>query len=752
MKRIFTLLGIVFPILFAMGCQDTPEDITPEEQTLELSAVELAFVAEGGSQKLNITATSAWSASIEGAWCSLSATEGEGNASLTVTAEPNMGEARTATITFTMGDKNKSVTITQLAAEGGLLDLLQNIYEVPAEGATLQVALAPEDMEKIEYEYDPNHEWIWISVGMSEDGSFCGIHIEILANMDAVARECVVKFTFDSESKDITLRQAAAEAYVEAEPEVVEVDFKAQDIILHVGGNVEYTTTYSEGCDWISFSKENYEGTHFSVAENPSSEARQGEIIFANSEYGVSAKVIVKQEGRPERPASPPSNQIWYSTWGYGETPYIDDSSFDQKIVSNIYYWDEKLGIITFEGDVTEVKDEGWDYDDRCTKIILPESVTKIGYKGFYKCKRLEKFVAPGLTTIGEESFAECENLTDFDWAKLTDIPYRAFYKAGFVDLVIPSQFKDITGNQAFRECKKLKTLTFEEGVERLSAESLFYYATTEQVTFPSSLKSIGDMCFYANEPLKSIEWGGLEEVGSYAFSACMGLTELVVPGTVKKLNSAAFHQCESLQKLVLGAEYVGWSAFSYCYALTDIEVTSTTKTFEGCTFSRCTSLESFTYPDHITHTGPYNFQDCWKLTSVDLGNVEVVEEMLFQYCYALQSVVLPESVKTVEDDMFFGCNEMVSVTLNEGLEDFCGSFSSTKVSMVEIPSTVKVLSGSFNSEAEGYMTIKFKGDAPYVDKDNLFCQGATIHCPMNYIENYKAIASAFGVYTLIPY
>ena len=133
---------------------------------------------------------------------------------------------------------------------------------------------------------------------------------------------------------------------------VIIKDFTEQEITLFVGGNVEFETTYSEGCDWISFSKENYEGTHFSVAENPSSEARQGEIIFANSEYGVSAKVIVKQEGRPERPASPPSNQIWYSTWGYGETPYIDDSSFDQKIVSNIYYWDEKLGIITFEGDV----------------------------------------------------------------------------------------------------------------------------------------------------------------------------------------------------------------------------------------------------------------------------------------------------------------------------------------------------------------------------------------------------------------
>ncbi len=761
MKRIFTLLGIVFPILFAMGCQDTPEDITPEEQTLELSAVELAFVAEGGSQKLNITATSAWSASIEGAWCTLSATEGEGNASLTVTAEPNMGEARTATITFTMGDKNKSVTITQLAAEGGLLDLLQNIYEVPAEGATLQVALAPEDMEKIEYEYDPNHEWIWISVGMSEDGSFCGIHIEILANVDAVARECVVKFTFDSESKDITLRQAAAEAYVEAEPEVVEVDFKAQDIILHVGGNVEYTTTYSEGCDWISFSKENYEGTHFSVAENPSSEARQGEIIFANSEYGVSAKVIVKQEGRPERPASPPSNQIWYSTWGYGETPYIDDSSFDQKIVSNIYYWDEKLGIITFEGDVTEIKDEGWDYDDRCTKIILPESVTKVGNKGFYKCTRLEKFVAPGLTTIGEESFAECENLTDFDWGKLTDIPYKAFYKAGFVDLVIPGQIKDISGAYAFRECKNLKTLAFEEGVESISGSYVFTNSTAvESVKFPSTMKSIEEGAFYANYALVSIEWGGLESIGLYAFSGCMALEELEVPATVKYVGSGAFHQCEGLKKVVIAAETIDSGAFMYCKLLTDIEIKPTTTNWIGTgVFSDCDALEHFTFPDHFKSTGKDTFMYCDNLKTVDFANIEVIEEYCFAYCQGLTEINIPGTVKSIEIGVYMGCYNIESVTFNEGTELIYASFGD-KVTTFTFPASVKVLGGRFiDGNYDGITEILyFKGDCPDQPEDNDSLWAASsqsiIYCPLAYYDNFVARKNThLGHYVeIIPY
>lgn len=758
MKRFLTLFGLL-ALIFAVGCEDTPpEPVTPQEHNLSLNHSELAFTAEGGSVQVVVTATDSWSATGGAEWSSLSATEGEGDATLTVTATANTGEARTTTYTFVMGEKSAVLNIAQLAADMSPLDVLQSLYEVPAEGAHIQIPLSTEELEGIEWAYDPNHEWLQIRVGEDEDQTFCGIEIEVFANDEPAVRECVISITDGTDTKDVTVRQAGSEPYVEATPEVVEIDFTEQDITLSVGGNVEFETKYSEGCDWITFKNENYEGTHFTVAENPTSTPREGQIIFVNTTYNVSAAVTVKQEGRPERPASPPNNQIWYSTWGYGETPYIDDNSFDQAIVSNVYYWEEKLGIITFDGDVTEVKDEGWSYDDRCTKIILPESVTKIGQKGFYKCTRLETFVAPGITEIGSESFAECEKLTSFDWAKLTDIPYKAFYKAGFVDLVIPAQIKDITGAYAFRECKNLKTLAFEEGVESISGDYMFNSATSiESVKFPSTFKTIGQGAFYANYGLKSIEWGGVESIGSLAFSACMALEELEVPATIKYVGGSAFHQCEGLKKVVIAAETIDHNAFSYCISLTDIEIKPTTINWIGTgVFTDCDALEHFTFPDHFTSTGVETFHYCDKLSTIDFANIETIQHGCFAWCPSLTEINIPGTVKTIESNVFLACKNITSIILNEGTEVICTSLAHNETTTLTIPASVKVMGGIFADESSD--TIYFKGDCPEFAEGEEYpwCSdaAATVYCPAAYYENFSAKRETYlGYYvTLVAY
>ncbi len=758
MKRFLTLFGLL-ALIFAVGCEDTPpEPVTPQEQNLSLNHSELAFTAEEGSVQVVVTATDSWSATGGAEWSSLSATEGEGDATLTVTATANTGEARTTTYTFVMSEKSVVLNLAQLAADMSPLDVLQSLYEVPAEGAHIQIPLSTEELEGIEWAYDPNHEWLQIRVGEDEDQTFCGINIEIFANDEPAVRECVISITDGTDTKDVTVRQAGSEPYVEATPEVVEIDFTEQDITLSVGGNVEFETKYSEGCDWITFKNENYEGTHFTVAENPTSTPREGQIIFVNTTYNVSAAVTVKQEGRPERPASPPNNQIWYSTWGYGETPYIDDNSFDQAIVSNVYYWEEKLGIITFDGDVTEVKDEGWSYDDRCTKIILPESVTKIGQKGFYKCTRLETFVAPGITEIGSESFAECEKLTSFDWAKLTDIPYKAFYKAGFVDLVIPAQIKDITGAYAFRECKNLKTLAFEEGVESISGSYVFTNSTAvESVKFPSTMKSIEEGAFYANYALVSIEWGGVESIGSLAFSACMALEELEVPATIKYVGGSAFHQCEGLKKVVIAAETIDHNAFSYCISLTDIEIKPTTTNWIGTgVFTDCDALEHFTFPDHFTSTGVETFHYCDKLSTIDFANIETIQHGCFAWCPSLTEINIPGTVKTIESNVFLACKNITSIILNEGTEVICTSLAHNETTTLTIPASVKVMGGIFADESSD--TIYFKGDCPEFAEGEEYpwCSdaAATVYCPAAYYENFSAKRETYlGYYvTLVAY
>lgn len=577
---------------------DDGGDSEPIEMSISVTPAQLVFTAEGDTQSATIDAShTPWSAKCDADWCDFVIPETpQTQETIAFTIAPNTGEERTTTVTFTLGEKSATLSILQLAADANPWDAIASLYEVPAEGAELRFGL--NDTEDIIFDYDPQHEWFRINIGTTEDMSFTGISIEVFPNEEATTRECVVTLTQNQQRKEVTIRQAGAEAYLEATPDSVAVDFKAQQITLSAGGNVEYETSYSDGCDWITYNSSNYLGTHFDVAENPSSEPRQAQIIFSNSAAGVSAAVTVTQEGRPERPTSPPNNQIWYSTWGYGETPYIKSNSFDREIVSNVYYWDEKFGIITFDGDVTEVMAEGWAYDDRCTWIMLPPSVTKIGEKGFFRCSRLEKFIAPGLTEMGAQAFAETEKLTDFDFSgPIQGIPERCFYKSGFVDLTIPGHIKDITGYEAFRECTSLQNLVFEEGFERISGYRAFYKSSTTSVKFPSTMKSTGEEIFYNNAKLASLEWGGLEEVGPYCFVAA-AFTELSIPSTVKVVGNSGFSQCE-FQKLTIAADSIGNCAFYGCTELTEINIEPTTTKYGVGLFMGCTALESFRFPDH---------------------------------------------------------------------------------------------------------------------------------------------------------
>lgn len=720
----------------------------PIEMTISVTPAQLVFTAEGGTQNVTVDASQTpWSAECDADWCDFVIPETvQTQETIGFTVASNTGEERTTTVTFTLGDKSATLSILQLAADANPWDAIASLYEVPAEGAELRFGM--NDTEDILFDYDPEHEWFHIDVGTTEDMSFTGISILVFANDEPTTRECVVTLTQGNNYKEVTIRQAGAEAYLEATPDSVAVDFKAQQITLYAGGNVEYEITYSEGCDWITYNTSNYLGTHFDVAENPSSEPRQAQIIFSNATAGVSAAVTVSQEGRPERPTSPPNNQIWYSTWGYGETPYLKSNSFDREIVSNVYYWEEKLGIITFDGDVTEVMAEGWAYDDRCTWIMLPPSVTKIGEKGFYRCSRLEKFIAPGLTEMGVQAFAETSKLTDFDFSgPIQGIPEKCFYKSGFVDLTIPGHITDIAGREAFRECTSLQNLVFEEGFERISGYRAFYKSSTTSVKFPSTMKSTGEEIFYNNSKLTSLEWGGLEEVGPNCFVAG-AFTELSIPSTVKVVGNFGFAQCD-FQKLTIAADSIGDYAFYGCTELTEINIEPTTTKYGVGLFMDCTALESFRFPDHWKTTNKQLFENCSKLKYVDFNKVEIVDEESFQWCTGLTSIHFPSSVRTLMPIAFQGCNNLESITFDEGIETVYGSFSGCIIPTITLPASVKWIGDSWYTKHDN-MTLIFKGDCPslvstYGPGYPIFSvnyggdSNPLVRVPMEYYENYLA-------------
>ena len=101
----------------AYSCREEPlkPKVTP---VLEASVKTLTFAGEGAEKQFNLLASGAWESSCDAAWLTITPASGEGDKSLTVSAEPNpAGQDREGEILFFLSD-DKSVSASVKVLQG----------------------------------------------------------------------------------------------------------------------------------------------------------------------------------------------------------------------------------------------------------------------------------------------------------------------------------------------------------------------------------------------------------------------------------------------------------------------------------------------------------------------------------------------------------------------------------------------------------------------------------------------------------
>ena len=103
--------------------------------------------------------------------------------------------------------------------------------------------------------------------------------------------------------------------------------------------------------------------------------------------------------------------------------------------------------------------------------IIIPNSVTTIGYAAFRSCEKLKSLTIPNsVTSIGSSSFSGCSGLTS---------------------LTIPNSVTSI-GNYAFSGCSGLTSLTIPNSVTSIGESAFYGCSGLTSLTIPNSVTSIG--------------------------------------------------------------------------------------------------------------------------------------------------------------------------------------------------------------------------------------------------------------------
>lgn len=354
------------------------------------------------------------------------------------------------------------------------------------------------------------------------------------------------------------------------------------------------------------------------------------------------------------------------------------------------------------------------------TTVVLPDSVTSIGDKAFYKNTKITTFAVPArLQNIGESAFEGCTGITTLTFeggegdADLR-IEDRAFYGCWKIEALTLTENVRYLGESAFGDTRHITevtvnssgSVTFKDGAfvsvyggsdvrtlhigkglanvdisavfggtnavlatVTVDKENNYYYEGSDGVIYDKHLNEE-----QVNVPTKILYYPILKE-GEYE-----------LPGSITTIGANVFVGRQKLTKVTIGANVteIGNAAFKDCTALTEVVWKKPGVSAEGVTaeeqaltlgdnvFSGCYGFTAFVLPARVTSIGEGAFQNCKYMTAFtfeDGTGALTIGAKAFSGCHALTALALREGVVSVGDGAFANCAELVSVSLPASVE-----------------------------------------------------------------------------------
>ncbi|MBO4906746.1 MAG: leucine-rich repeat domain-containing protein [Bacteroidaceae bacterium] len=244
----------------------------------------------------------------------------------------------------------------------------------------------------------------------------------------------------------------------------------------------------------------------------------------------------------------------------------------------------------------------------------------------------------------------------------------------------------------------------------------------------------------------------GVHSIGNHAFMECDALSSLTLPSTLEKIGTLTFYHCISLPEVHLpeGFKWLDQAAFHYCTSLKSLVIPSTMTYIPGDGFSSCSSLESVTLPSTMTAIYYKGFADCTSLTNLNLPtSLTFIGDWAFSNT-AMPTIVVPGGVTSI-GTAAFQCNpNLIKVTVTEGVEVIGGAAFGVchKLETVVLPSTLKRIDDHAFMAWQNLKDFYCYSPIPDVGSDIFMISyddghpddlsGVTVHVPADAVENYR--------------
>ena len=366
------------------------------------------------------------------------------------------------------------------------------------------------------------------------------------------------------------------------------------------------------------------------------------------------------------------------------------------------------------------IKGEGY----TAATIRVPATANGLPVKGisanaFEGCTALTSVEIPSsVTSIGASAFAGCTGITNI--TSLTTTPpalgddvFESSVKAN-AKLKVPAGAKEnyvaADGWKEFANIEEDKSGPDRIEVEEDGTVINFNYNTSDTGDKTEWFVTKGNYSGTITIPEKV---GDLPVTGieSDAFSGCSGLTGIDIPRSVTTIGDGAFNDCSALKSITIHStvETIGAGAFDGCTGL-DKVVVEDVPAWCGINFgdeaanpltraghiyrNDYEEITDLVISDRVETIGAHAFSGGIGLRSVTIGSNNMKSEQNSTLKSDLKSMEYYDGVKEISDSAFYGCSNLIAVTLRSSVESI-GAYAFCDCDLLDsvaIPSGVKAI------------------------------------------------------------
>lgn len=175
-----------------------------------------------------------------------------------------------------------------------------------------------------------------------------------------------------------------------------------------------------------------------------------------------------------------------------------------------------------------------------------------------------------------------------------------------------------------------------------------------------------------------------VRHIYSFAFQGIKGLQVASLPDSLKTIGNYAFAECDSLTAIHIPAtvRHIGWFSFRQCPRLVYIDIAEDNPVYdsrEGCNAVINTgramleqACPATIIPQSVRIVGQQAFFGITSIRDIELPqSLEEIHDFAFQNCTGLHAVHIPGGVYFIGNNPFSGCRNLETITVDSANTDY---------------------------------------------------------------------------------